>query len=290
MVRDNVSQELSNQDADLIHEQVFRQLHIWNNYGDRRLCAEILFWIQEPLPRNLGEHKPKARVLMLHGVLTLSQFVIQYFFIVCAPVALTAAIYACLYKMARWASTATLSGIGAKWRRPRWILWTFIVADVVTTGLQVAGAALIGVAESDGKDSSNANNILLAGLAVQTFSFCGYFVVFGLFLRELSRDRSLRLAKSFKIFVAALLLASLLILLRTVFRLAETAEGVYGYLMTHEAYFGALEFAPVVIAALILAIFHPGRLISPGKLAVEEHTAEKDAEVIRSTSPETSRN
>lgn len=189
------------------------------------------------------------------------KFVIQYFFIVCAPVALTAAIYACLYKMARWASTATMSGIGKMWRRPRWILWTFIVADVLTTGLQVAGAALIGVAESNQKDSTVPNNILLAGLAVQTVSFCGYFVVFGLFLREISRDRSIQLTRSFKLFVAALLFTSFLILLRTVFRLAETAEGVYGYLMTHEAYFGALEFAPVVVATLVLAVFHPGRLI-----------------------------
>jgi hypothetical protein len=211
-------------------------------------------------------------------------FVIQYFFIVCAPVALTAAIYACLYKMAHWASTATLSGIGSKWRRPRWILWTFIVADVVTTGLQVAGAALIGVAESNGKSPVTANNILLAGLVVQTFSFCCYFVVFGLFLREIVRDRSLKLAKNFKIFVAALLLASLLILLRTVFRLAETAEGVFGNLMTHEAYFGALEFAPVVIASLILAAFHPGRLISTAKLATPGGGIQQDAEAIRHVS------
>jgi len=213
------------------------------------------------------------------------KFVLQYFFIVCAPVAFTAAIYACLYKMARWASTTTLSGIGAKWQRPRWILWIFIVADVVTTGLQVAGAALIGVAESNNKDSSNANNILLAGLAVQTFSFLGYFVVFGFFLREISCNRSLRLTKSFKIFVAALLVASVLILVRTVFRLAETAEGVYGYLSTHEAYFGALEFAPVVIASLVLAVFHPGRLLSPEKLAYTASQVEKDAEAGRFTSP-----
>jgi hypothetical protein len=212
------------------------------------------------------------------------KFVIQYFFIVCAPVALTAAIYACLYKMARWASTATMSGIGDMWRRPHWILWTFIVADIVTTGLQVAGAALIGVAESNQKDSTTPNNILLAGLAVQTVSFCGYFVVFGLFLREIGRDRSIQLTRSFKIFVAALLFASLLILLRTVFRLAETAEGVYGYLMTHEAYFGALEFAPVVIATLVLAVFHPGRLISTEKLTAPSTAVEKEAQAARNAS------
>ena len=210
---------------------------------------------------------------------------IQYFFIVCAPVALTAAVYACLYKMARWASTATSLGLSSKWRRPRWILWIFIVADVVTTGLQVAGAALIGVAESNGNNPTTANNILLAGLAVQTFSFCCYFVVFGFFLREIARDRSLQLDRNFKTFVAALLVASLLVLLRTVFRLAETAEGVFGYLMTHEAFFGALEFAPIVVASLILAVFHPGRLISAVKMGNTNSSShvEMETEAARNT-------
>jgi hypothetical protein len=73
-------------------------------------------------------------------------FIVQYFFIVCAPVLLTAAIYACLYKMAVWATRVRRSTKETMWARPRWILWTFIAADIVTTILQVAGAALVGKA------------------------------------------------------------------------------------------------------------------------------------------------
>jgi heme/copper-type cytochrome/quinol oxidase subunit 3 len=184
-------------------------------------------------------------------------FVAQYFLIVCAPVALTAAIYACLYKMAL--SAAQQSNTSKKiWSKPRWILWVFIIADIITTGLQVAGAAMIGAAESNGEDPSTANNILLAGLAVQTASFTLFIITFGLFINGL-RNRQTSMVRA--VFVVALIGASFLILLRIVFRLAETAGGVFSYVMTHEAFFGALEFAPIVVATLVLALWHPSRYI-----------------------------
>ena len=51
------------------------------------------------------------------------------------------------------------------------ILDIFITADVVSTIIQVAGAALIGSAESGSRSLTTPNNILLAGLAFQIFSF-----------------------------------------------------------------------------------------------------------------------
>lgn len=62
-------------------------------------------------------------------------------------------------------------------------------------------------------------------------------------------------------FVAAFSAATLLIYLRTCFRLAETAEGLGGDLSTKEVYFGVLEFAPVVIAVALLTVWHPGRCV-----------------------------
>jgi len=87
-----------------------------------------------------------------------------------APVFYTAGIYLVLASVVR-ASPAFAS---ASLLRPRALLAIFIVADVLTTALQVAGAALIGVAESQRADGQvppltpeQANRILLAGLCVQ---------------------------------------------------------------------------------------------------------------------------
>lgn len=100
--------------------------------------------------------------------------------IVVAPVFFSAAIYLSL-------SIITASDVRAAASlpfglKPRAILATFVTVDAVTTVLQVAGAALIGVGYSriaDGQTPpltpDNANKILTAGLAVQT-CFFGIFI------------------------------------------------------------------------------------------------------------------
>jgi hypothetical protein len=194
-------------------------------------------------------------------------FIIEYFFIVTAPVFLTASIYVCLNKLISWAQSVGYTDRARTWNRPKLILWGFVACDVVSTIMQVAGAALIGYAESNRKDATTPNNILLAGLAFQSFAFLVFISVLCLFVGSLRSDKTFGPSLGGKkTFVIALFVASLLILLRILFRLAETAQGVFGYLMVHEAFFGALEFAPVISAVLVLAIFHPGRWIVRGKL------------------------
>lgn len=190
-------------------------------------------------------------------------FVVQYFFIVVAPVFISASIYVCLSKLIGWA--AAEGGFDTRsraWLRPKLILWGFVACDVVATVLQIAGAGLIGSAESHRKSPAVPNDILLAGLVFQTFAFTIFLSLFAVFVVSLYRDRSLRphLARKGPFFLA-LEVASLLVYLRTIFRLAETAQGVFGYLSSHEAFFGALEFAPIVIAVWVLGIWHPGRWI-----------------------------
>lgn len=133
-----------------------------------------------------------------------------------------------------------------------------IVSDVVTTIIQVVGAALIGVAESArfGNGSSRitsdqANDILLAGLATQTASFLAFLILLGLCIWRSARTfTAAHLPKQFSLL---LFLASLLVFLRTTFRLAETAQGVFGYASSHEALFGTLEYLPVILAVSIYA-------------------------------------
>lgn len=59
-------------------------------------------------------------------------------------------------------------------------------------------------------------------------------------------------------FLAALIVATLAVYLRTCFRLAETAEGLMQNLSTHEAFFGCLEFLPIVVAVYAFTYWHPG--------------------------------
>lgn len=140
---------------------------------------------------------------------------------------------------------------------PRAVLAIFITSDVIATLVQITGAALIGSAESNGKDPTTANDILLGGLAFQVFSFLVFIV---LFLTFVWRSRAASSAQ-FKQFAAATMVATIAVYVRTVFRLAETAQGLLQYLSTHEAFFGALEFAPIVIAVYVFIWWHPGRFL-----------------------------
>ncbi|KAK3314392.1 RTA1 like protein-domain-containing protein [Apodospora peruviana] len=179
-------------------------------------------------------------------------FILQYFFIVTAPVFLAAGIYTIL--------SALINRLGREFSvlPPKVILWFFITSDAIATITQIAGAALIGVKQSKRQDPTTANNILLGGLAYQVFSIGLFIILTAVFLVRARRHVK---GSGLGTFVAAFSVATLLVYLRTVFRLAETAEGLGGNLSTKEVYFGTLEFAPVVLAVLLFTVWHPGRCV-----------------------------
>lgn len=201
-------------------------------------------------------------------------FVVQYFFIVTAPVFISASIYVCLSRLIDWSRSPDFTTGRSRWLRPKLILWVFITADVVATITQIAGAALIGVSQTKRKDPTTANNILLGGLAFQTAAFAIYFILFLIFTVSLIRDPQFRKALGSKSqFFFALFLASVLVFLRTCFRLAETAEGLLQELSTNEVYFITLEFVPIVLTVWILAIWHPGRFLPNTPRKVKSNTS-----------------
>lgn len=203
----------------------------------------LLFEVVGYVARSLSAKKDPYHLLY---------FILNYFFIVTAPVFLAAAIYTIL--------SALISRIGRQYSflQPKVIMWFFIVSDVIATITQVAGAALIGKKSSDREDPTTANNILLGGLAYQVFSMSVFVLLTGSFL---IRGRHAIKTASLLVFSLVFFVATLMVYLRTVFRLAETSEGLYGKLQTHEIYFACLEFAPVALAVLLFALWNPGRCL-----------------------------
>lgn len=230
------------------------QSQVYNTYLYTKTLQEIIGYIARTLSARRNPYK-------------VSYFVIQYFFIVVAPVFFAAAIYAVLSVLIR----ATLDGTRHAPLRPKLILWIFITCDVVATVIQIVGAALIGVAYSNRRDPTNPNHILLAGLVFQAVTFLVFIILLGLFIW---RVRQVAFQATSKAFYASFWLAVLFIYLRICFRLAETAQGLEGELQSHEVYFGTLEFMPVIIALVLLAVWHPGRCIRRGN--VESKRSRKD--------------
>jgi len=199
-------------------------------------------------------------------------FVLQYFFIVTAPVFLSAGIYAVL--------SVLINRVGPRYSPipPKLGLWIFITSDVVTTIIQILGAALIGHAEANNRNPTTGKNILLAGLCFQVFSFLIFLILVFLFIRK-----SLKVAwqKGRRGFLVAFVTATILVYLRTCFRLAETAQGVKKYLFTHEVFFAGLEFAPIAGAVVLFLGWHPGRCLRGaglrgGEMEMVEFEADRD--------------
>lgn len=203
----------------------------------------LLFEIVGYVARSLSAEKDPYHLLY---------FILNYFFIVTAPVFLAAGIYTIL--------SALIPRLGPQYSflPPKVILWFFIVSDVIATGVQITGAALIGVRQSNREDPTSANNILLGGLAYQVFSLGIFVILTGSFFFRARREIH---GSGLASFAAAFGAVTILIYLRTCFRLAETAEGLGGHLFSNEIFFACLEFAPVALAVLLLAIWFPGRCV-----------------------------
>lgn len=187
-----------------------------------------------------------------------SYFVAQYFLIVVAPVFISASIYVCLSQLLAYAQS--VGAYTRTWLSRKMILALFISIDAITTILQVTGAGLVGHAESSGGNPSIGNNILTAGLAVQTLAFTCFLTLLVAFRISIGKDKKADSAiiKRKDMFILAVFVASLAIYLRTIFRLAESAQGFFNSINTDETLFGVLEFAPVAVAVVVLAVWHPG--------------------------------
>lgn len=96
-------------------------------------------------------------------------------------------------------------------------------------------------------EPETANDILLAGLCVQSFTFLLFLAILLTFLWRTSK-----MGKTPDLLLVLVITSSaVLIFLRTLFRLAESADGLLSNLMTNEALFGGLETVPVLLAIAI---------------------------------------
>jgi hypothetical protein len=114
-----------------------------------------------------------------------------------------------------------------------------------------------------------ASNIILAGLGVQVLFFGGFVAVAANFHYRTIRNpttSSMNPEIPWLPLIRLLYVASALILVRSIFRLAEFASGTDSVLQTVEAYFYCLDAALMLVTVVIFNIWHPSSVVS-GKVA-----------------------
>lgn len=127
--------------------------------------------------------------------------------------------------------------------QPQWYYYIFIPCDVISLVLQATGGAM----SSNFTGSNKVGvNISLAGLCFQMTTltvFCLLSFTYGMHWRKAQHleRRETRLPARFKIFVTCLALATILILVRCIYRIDELSDGYNGPLIHNEGLFIGLE-------------------------------------------------
>lgn len=150
--------------------------------------------------------------------------------------------------------------------RPAVVATTFMTSDFLSLVLQAAGGGLADVAKPNTKKRQHGVDVMIAGLILQAVSLTAFLLVCTDFAVRCSRGsldndpekRRVRGRAYFKAFLAALVLSTVTILIRSIFRVAELWEGFTGSLWNNQTDFMVLDGAMIAIAALCLMLFHPG--------------------------------
>lgn len=193
-------------------------------------------------------------------------FLMQICCLTIGPAFLAAGIYLSLRKIV-YAFGAENSRI-----KPEWYTRIFIPCDLVSLVLQAIGGAMASILSTQGKNTKPGDNIMIAGLVSQVVTMFIFMILASDFAwRTWSRHRRLgdaafdqtpalaqvRASKIFRAFLGALALAFICIFWRCVYRIAELSEGWTGPLMKRQNLFIGFEGVMIVIAALVLNVFHP---------------------------------
>jgi hypothetical protein len=107
-------------------------------------------------------------------------------------------------------------------------------------------------------------NIITAGLAIQVLFFGFFVIVGGIFHYRVKRSPTIRSSSPdipWERYIWALYIASVCILIRSLFRVVEYVMGESGYLLSHEIFLYIFDATLMLLTMAIYNIWHPSRII-----------------------------
>ncbi|KAB8259689.1 RTA1 like protein-domain-containing protein [Aspergillus pseudonomiae] len=187
---------------------------------------------------------------------TLGPYLIQTLFLLLAPALLAASIYMFLGRI-----ILVLRAESHAIMRKKWLTKVFVTGDVLSFLLQGSGG---GIQSGGTLDSMKlGEKIIVIGLFVQIFFF-GFFIVtagsFDMKLKKYPIPRCHSAEIPWRKHMNVLYASSMLIMIRSVFRLIEYLQGNNGYLLHHEVFLYVFDAVLILIATVIFNICHPSEI------------------------------
>ncbi|KAJ7122161.1 RTA1-like protein [Mycena epipterygia] len=146
----------------------------------------------------------------------------------------------------------------------------FVSSDIIALLVQAAGGGIASGANSLQR-AQLGGHIILAGIVFQFAALVTYCCLAGDFLLRYIKDRPVKimttdrriLDKGTKTMIYALAFSTLVLFIRSIYRIIELAAGWHGRIMHTEVYFNVLDGGMIVLAIFTINFAHPGRLLGP---------------------------
>ncbi|KAL0935967.1 rta1 domain-containing protein [Colletotrichum truncatum] len=190
---------------------------------------------------------------------TKNPYIIQSILLLLGPALFAASIYMILGRLINLLDAGNYSLI-----RPKWLTKVFVLGDVLSFFAQSGGGGMLATAK-DRDSVKKGENIIVGGLGIQVLFFGFFMIVTLVFHLRLSRNptpKTHTIDTPWKGLLWVLYATSLLIMVRSVFRVAEYVEGKEGELQSKEMYIYIFDALLMGITAMLFNWFHPSRVIN----------------------------
>lgn len=137
----------------------------------------------------------------------------------------------------------------------------FLCGDIFSFLIQMAGTNLLTNNDATPSEFKIGQNILLAGLAVQTGVFAVFILLTWRFEVLYRREFGDEGKDRWRRFMRVLNVCCVCIMIRSIFRLAEFAMPYPGELVTHEVAFYLMEAVPMLPCSYLFHWIHPGEVL-----------------------------
>ncbi|KAJ5775378.1 uncharacterized protein N7511_000389 [Penicillium nucicola] len=193
-------------------------------------------------------------------------YAIQNLFLLLAPTLYAASIYMVLGRIITYVQGEHLSFIPV-----RLMTKIFVAGDVLSFILQAAGG---GIMSSKSQNALTIGKwVIVGGLGVQLVFFGAFVFTALVFNVKLLRHptpeseetlelRSCVLPRDWRGLLFACYAVSMLILIRSIYRLIEFAQGNDGYVMSHEVFLYVFDAAMMFLVMFIMNVMHPSVVLS----------------------------
>lgn len=208
-----------------------------------------------------------GRIMSSNDRYTLSPYIMQTLLLLLGPALYAASIYMILGRLILLTGGERYSLV-----RRTWLTKIFVGGDVMSFMMQSAGG---GVMSSGASGMKTGEKIIIGGLFLQILFFGLFFVVAILFqIRGKEHLASLASGVPWRKHLHALYATSILILVRSIFRVVEYIQGNGGYLLRHEVFLYVFDAVLMFTVMAVLNVSHPGDIAILLKEQWKEQTQE----------------